>query len=285
MRCLIDADILAYEISASGQFKDEESGELVIRSFDAVAELLDQRIKEIEGECWATEESVLYLTGDQKLFKLVNKARGFSGEEKIPEFKENFRKEVAKTKVYKGSRKTEKPYHFDNIRAYMLSKYKVEVAFGFEADDLIAIEMTKSGDRLDVICCTRDKDLRMVPGMHFGWPCGAQEQLGPLRVTSLGELSYDEGKNKLKGNGYLFFLSQLITGDSVDNIPGIPKGGPKLAYNTLKDVQSEEEGLKLVWDLYKSRLPETFKEYFKEQATLLWMKRGEDDDQDWCLEP
>lgn len=272
MKCLIDADILAYEIASAGAYKDEVTGETVIRPFQPVADLFDQRIKEIEGECWATEPSVLYLTGDETLLKSINRRRKHEGQEPLT-FKDNFRKEIAKTKEYKGQRKTEKPFHFHNLREYMLANYNVIIAQGVEADDLISIELTKAGDKLDVICCTRDKDLRMVPGMHYGWPCGAQPQYGPKRVTDLGELFYDEEKNKLTGNGFLFFCAQMITGDPVDNIPGLPGGGPKKAWETLCNVESKALAINLVKGLYDFKLKEKSKEYFKEQRKLLWMLR------------
>lgn len=273
MKCLIDADILSYEISASGAYKDVDTGETIIRDFQAVADLLDQRIQEIEKECWATEPSTLYLTGDEKLLRSVNRRRRHEGLEEYTH-KDNFRKEVAKTKEYKGQRKADKPFHFDNLREYMLNNYPCIIAQGVEADDLIAIELTQHGDVLDVICCTRDKDLRMVPGMHFGWPCGAQPQYGPKRVTRLGELSYNEEKNKLSGEGFLFFCAQMIIGDKVDNIPGLPKCGDKYAWELLKLINDEDLAYEVIKGAYEQKLGEGWEEYFKEQETLLWMLRG-----------
>jgi len=272
MKCLIDADILAYEIASAGAYKDEETGETVIRPFQPVADLFDQRIKEIEGECWATEPSTLYLTGDKKLLVSINRRRKHEG---LPpfEFKENFRKEIAKTKEYKGTRKSEKPFHFDNLREYMLANYDVVIAQGLEADDLISIELTKVGDKLDVICCTRDKDLRMVPGMHYGWPCGAQPQYGPKRVTELGELFYNEDKNKLTGDGFLFFCAQMIIGDKVDNIPGLPGAGDKKAWQLLGECTSMIESEEVVRSAYREKVEGEWLDYYVEQEQLLWMLR------------
>jgi hypothetical protein len=149
---------------------------------------LDDKIKEIESLCWATEPSVLYLTGDRKLIKSVNKKRKFQGEKEL-EFKPNFRFATAKKKEYKGTRNPEKPFHYNNIREYMLANYECIISEGMEADDMICVELVRNGERLDVICCSRDKDLRMVPGMHFGWECGRQPQFGPKRVDFIGEIS------------------------------------------------------------------------------------------------
>ena len=268
MRCLLDADVLVYEIGFSGEYIDDD-GEKQVREFDFVAELLDQKIKEIEAECWADEPSILFLTNDSTLNKMWNKQRKRQGLPPV-DYKPNFRIDVAKSKPYKGQRKQEKPFHRDNIRAYMLDNYDVRVANGMEADDLLAIEQTQA-EPLTTIICTRDKDLRMVEGMHFGWPCGKQPQFGPKRVSKLGELKYDSGKNKLTGEGSKFFFSQLITGDSTDNIPGLPRGGPRLAYELLKDKRSESDMFRAVAERYADKLGDGWEAYMKEQTDLLWM--------------
>lgn len=277
MRPLIDADILVYEIANCGQYTDPDSGELIVREFDYVSGLLDQKIKEIEAEVWATEPSILYLTGDRKLTKSVNKKLKFEGKKEIV-FKENFRFKVAKQKEYKATRKNEKPFHYHNLREYMLANYTCIISEGMEADDMICVELTRNGDKLDVICCSRDKDLRMVAGMHFGWECGKQPQFGPKRVDKIGSLTLKETKGKddkvtytIKGVGLKFFYSQLITGDSVDNIPGLRGGGPVLAFNTLNDAATEEEMFERVAGLYEKKYGESYRTELREQADLLWM--------------
>lgn len=277
MRCLIDSDILVYEIANCGQFLDPDSGELIVREFDFVSGLLDQKIKEIEAECWATEPSVLYLTGDRKLTKSVNKKRKHEGKEEVA-FIPNFRFDIAKQKEYKGTRKQDKPFHYHNIREYMLANYECVVSEGMEADDMICVELKRNGDKLDVICCSRDKDLRMVAGMHFGWECGRQPQFGPKRVDNIGSLTLKETTSKdgktsysIKGVGLKFFYSQLITGDSVDNIPGLRGGGPVLAFNSLNDFTTEEDMFECVAGLYEKKYGESYRTELREQADLLWM--------------
>ena len=274
MQCLIDADVLVYELAFSGEYYDDD-GEKQIREFDFVADLLDQKIREIEEECWANEPSILFLTNDPTLNRMQNRRLRAKGKEPVV-YKPNFRLDVAKTKVYKGQRKQEKPFHRENIRAYMLDNYDVRVANGMEADDLLAVEQTKSPP-LTTIICTRDKDLRMVEGMHFGWPCGKQAQFGPKRVDKIGELHYDEGRNKLTGEGSKFFFSQLITGDAVDNIPGLPRGGPRLAYQLLEGERSESDMFRAVAQRYADKLGDGWETYMKEQIDLLWMCRELDE--------
>lgn len=374
MLALIDADMLLYQSAFAGQ--DRETGE--IHSFDYVAENFESNVDMIKRAVEA-EDCILYLTGPN-----------------------NFRFNIAKTKPYKGTRKEEKPYHYDNLKFYIKALPNTVVTDGYEADDAMCIKQIANakefglalnthagkvlvdyedyekyrkttfilnnkgyvindtgkgdtrnvwllhrdimgnpkgyvvdhinGDKLDnrkynlrictiaenvrnsesrsgtsrykgvhwdssrnkwlaslkyqrenkflgrfdseeqaaiaydnaaklyfgefarlnfdkpivkpfqeTIICSRDKDLRMCPFWHYGWEHGNQPEFFPTYVERLGEITLSEDKKKIKGTGLKFFYSQLITGDTVDNIPGLPKGGPVLAALTLADAVSEQE--------------------------------------------
>lgn len=259
MQPLIDADVLRYEVGFCGEFKNDD-GEDELRSFEFVADILDQRIQDICSAVGATDTPILYLTGDY-----------------------NFRNDIAKAKPYKGNRKSAKPFHYHNLTHYIRANYNVVEVEGIEADDAIVIEQTKRLKEGDTIICTRDKDLRMCPGMHYGWECGAQPSFGPLKVDVLGTLdpvikkvelkdgSISERVDKVVGTGLKFFYSQMITGDAVDNIPGLKGAGPKLAWDLLEGCDVEEEMCEAVVRAYREKLGDGWKEYFMEQAHLLWM--------------
>ena len=277
MKPLIDSDVLRYEIGFSAEYIDEDTGEKIIRDFDFCASLFDQKVKEICGEVWATEPPTLYLTNDRRMHRKANKQRKKEGLEEL-EYTPNFRDAVAEKKVYKGNRKNEKPFHYDNITAYILANYETKVAVGMEADDLMSIDQwarVKEG-HLDTIICTRDKDLRITPGLHFGWSCGRQDQFGPTRVTEIGSLELKGGK-KLVGTGLKFFYSQAITGDGTDNIPGLPRGGPALAYKSLHDCETEAELFARVAGLYEDKFGDNWRAEMLEQCRLLWMVRELDE--------
>lgn len=278
MQPLVDADILLYEIGACGQYTDPATEELIFREFDFVAHLLDQKIKEICAMVWATEPPILYLTNNWRIHKKENRQRKREGKAE-QEFVPNFREKVAVKKKYKGTRAPEKPFHYDNLIAYMRGNYNVKVAEGLEADDLICIEQYGRLEKLDSIICSRDKDLRICPGMHFGWECGKQRQFGPERVDEIGYVNLVGAKTKLiKGVGLKFFYAQMITGDSVDNIPGLPRGGPVLAHKILEGKDTREDMERAVAAAYEVRIGEGWKDYFLEQANLLWMCREWEDD-------
>ena len=298
MTPLTDGDIFQYELGACGEYYEpveegEEKGELIIRSFDFVQKLIDNRIQEICEAVGATEDPIFFFTG-----------------------KGNFRNEVAKTKPYKGNRKdVVKPYHHENVKIYLESMYECHTSTDCEADDEIVMAQmkalhdaegrhaydcwdTQSGndDPLfphygETVICTRDKDLRMCPGFHYGWECGLQpefplqwvDELGTLtpkyktKVNKKGEES--EVLDKLSGTGLRWFYAQLLMGDSTDNIPGCPGIGPAKAYEYLKHFDTEYNLYAACADIYKEvcRKKEIdYKELLLEQAYLLWMVRGRD---------
>lgn len=273
MQPLIDADVLRYEVGAVGEYKDE-TGEKVYRDFDFVRETFDGKIRDICEAVQATQPPILYLTGDALLNARINKRRAREGLDPI-EFLPNFRTAIAEGKAYKGTRKGEKPFHYHNLTSYILSEYTTVVSNGCEADDLICIEQFKRLDQKDTIICTRDKDLRMCPGLHYGWECGKQPEFGPVEYDMLGSIELVETKSgkKITGGGFAFFASQLLTGDVVDNIGGLKRWGPVAAWKTLGECNSIEGYLNAVRGAYSGKLGEGWEVVLAEQCNLLWMVR------------
>lgn len=237
VHALIDADILRYEIGAMAEGPD---GPLPFH----VAE--DYLLQRIEGILRATDTSdfTLYLTNGPV-----------------------FRHDIAVTKPYKGNRKKDKPFHFNNLTHYMYNQFDVEEADGLEADDLMSLTQTTDGDH--TIICTRDKDLLQVPGWHYGWECGDQGERYPHHVTFEGRL-WKEDNGKVRGEGYAFFCWQLLVGDQVDNIPGKPGIGDKKAWALLGNAEPTE-----MFDIVRKAYNDD--ELLSEQGALLWMVRETND--------
>lgn len=152
------------------------------------------------------------------------------------------------------------------------------MAVGCEADDDIAIEHTLRGE--GTIVCTRDKDLRMVPGLHYGWECGKQPEFGPVEYDSVGEIQLVRRKsgNVIKGGGFKFFGAQLLTGDVVDNIGGLKGTGPVGAYELLKDCTTERDIFDTVRGHYEKVVGDGWKKSLTEQCHLLWIIRERNED-------
>ena len=247
MRPLIDADVLLYEIGYGVETAWDQPG---YPPFDRAAEMIHNRINNICAIVESTEEPILYITG-----------------------KNNFRYDIAKRQSYK-ERASLKPFHYKNLKAYIRATYNVVESDGLEADDLMAIEQTKSGE--STIICTRDKDLRQVPGWHYGWEVYNQPSFGPELVTVDGYInlvSTPSGK-RIKGTGGMFFLSQLLTGDEVDTVPGLGnRTGHVKAFKILEGISTYSEGLKAVYEAYRGVYGLSAYKEMLEQGRLLWMVR------------
>lgn len=257
MQPLIDADVLRYEIGFASEAGWQSPG---FPSFDYVAELLDNKIRNICAVVGATAPPILYLTG-----------------------KSNFRYAIATRTPYK-ERVGNKPWHYKNLTAYMKAVYDVRMQEGLEADDLMSIEQTRrerllngnpfySGPTIQSIICTRDKDLRAVTGWHYGWELGNQPSFGPERVEELGYISLSSDRKSIKGTGLLFFYSQCITGDRVDSIPGLGGCGPVKAFEILSNTKTPEEAFKAVLEAYRGVYGDDAEKELLEQGQLLWMTR------------
>ena len=166
--------------------------------------------------------------------------------------KGNFRDSIAKSHTYKGNRKSvQKPRHLQTARDHMESEYQAIISKGEEADDLIA----KEAARLDYYACVAsiDKDMLQIPCWHFNIVRGDY-----LKVEPYG--------------GIKFFYTQILTGDTADNIVGLWKVGPVKAKKILEDAETEEE----LWDLVVKAYDGN-EERVIENARLLWLRREEEE--------
>lgn len=147
----------------------------------------------------------------------------------------NFRKDIATIREYKGNRnKARPPVHFDMIRQYMQDKYDTEIVNGQEADDQLGIELTKHGDCATV--ASVDKDLLMIPGNHYNFV-----------KRKFAYINEDMARR--------IFWTQMLVGDTTDNILGCPGIGPKKAKKALKDAKDDLQ--------YWRRVRRTYKEQFE----------------------
>lgn len=166
--------------------------------------------------------------------------------------KTNFRYRVATIQEYKGNRVQEKPLWFDELRQYVIDHHGATVSEGQEADDDIGIAQWAAKDRSTCIV-SLDKDMRNIPGHHWH----------PLKQ----EYSYitlaEANKN---------FWTQVLTGDTADNIRGIPKVGPKTAAKILEGKESWVDLQQAVAQAYRNAGIEN---ELDENAQLLWILREE----------
>ncbi len=249
MHALIDADILRYEVGFAAEV-GWKNGD--IPPWQYVEEMLALRLERIMQGAGATT-STLFLTEGP-----------------------TFRYDIATVKPYKGNRKEAKPWHFDNLTVYFRDVLGAVVVTDIEADDAMAIkqvDMLEVWKKPSTIICTRDKDLRQVPGWHYGWEMGNQPEFGPTFVeVDENNLELNEKRNAIKGTGLPFFYAQVLWGDRADNIPGLPGCGAVAVYNALHHTSSYD-CMKIVKDMYRDYYGAGYAEQLLEQGQLCWMTR------------
>lgn len=268
MRAIIDADILRYEVGYGAEqgWRAIKEDPEAIPPFDYVRDMLNQRIGYIRGAT-GSDNCTLYLTEGP-----------------------TFRYDIATKKPYKGNRQDKKPWHFDNLTVYLRDVLRATVCTGIEADDAMAIDQYQAeANAEDTTLCSRDKDLRQVRGRFYSWELGKQPSFGPAQVGVVGtlEIKTDKKPPKVTGTGYLWFCAQVLMGDSVDNIPGLPGVGPVAAYNVLAAVADLEYStaednlvaLEAVLEReYQRVYGDDWEKELTEQAQLCWIVRRLNED-------
>ena len=214
MIALIDADILCYRVGFATNDENEST------AIETMAVFLEDLVMFDLIDC---DEHQLFLTG-----------------------KQNFRHDIAVTAPYKGNRKdTPKPTHLPLLREYLQTAWDANVSEGQEADDDIAIEATRLGEKSIIVSI--DKDFMQVPGWHYNFVKKEKKYVSP-----------EEGMR--------FFYKQILMGDSADNIKGMPRVGAVRSEKMLAPYSTELE-------FYRCCVEGLGKERVLENARLLWLRR------------
>jgi hypothetical protein len=146
--------------------------------------------------------------------------------------KDNFRHHLYAQ--YKANRTRPKPVHLQAVTDYSINKLGAEVIDGMEADDMLAIRATQLSEAgREWVIVSPDKDLLTVAGTHWS----------PWKETCLIVDPLEAHYN---------FYSQLLTGDTSDNIPGIRGMGPKGADKLLGDCLEEIDMYNVVVEQYEA---------------------------------
>lgn len=174
---------------------------------------------------------------------------------------------------YKANRKN-KPNTYPNAHMVPALRHLAVVnnlavaAHGREADDLLGIWAEECREyKVDFVVASIDKDLLNIPGTH--WKTHHKE---------IKEMSFNASLR--------FFYEQLLSGDPVDSIPGLPRIGPKKAEKFLKDFKTEEEFQEVIVEQYYEAFGENWDTYLLSNGKMLRIQRHNDDWftlEDWPL--
>ena len=172
----------------------------------------------------------------------------------------NYREEIFPD--YKANRDvTHKPFWHTEIRDYLIERQGAAFSEqGDEADDALGIhQMGALAADEETIICTIDKDLDMIPGLHYNF----------------SKTRRDNGVYDLSDPDCLrLFYTQMLTGDSADNIPGMfKKLGVKASARWLvpiEDMTRAKEMYEYVMEVYNGD-----EGFVHRNGKLLWIKRDE----------
>ena len=103
--------------------------------------------------------------------------------------------------------------------------------------------------RASSIIATQDKDLNMIPGAHYNF-------------------TKKDGRFIYEAEADAFFYTQLLTGDTTDNIQGVPGLGPKKAAALLTPALGNQVSM---YQVCKQAYNDD--DALLENARLLWIRR------------
>jgi 5'-3' exonuclease len=240
----IDGDVMLWKVSY-----DAASYQQGYMFFDA---LYNKYINYLRGYFKKMSDVTVYITSDDK---------------------SNFRYSLPSETPYKSNRANRKvPEVFHDLKNYVHERGAI-MAYGREADDLIAIQATK--ERENFVIVSNDKDYRQVPDC---WHWETQEDQTPYFVTNPGFLfrkRYKDDKSKIFGTGNKFFYFQILAGDPGDGVPGLRGVGHVKAFEMLDSATNETEMWTRVVEAYEGK--GSSEEVAIQNARLLWLQRRPDD--------
>ena len=158
----------------------------------------------------------------------------------------NFRKRL--DPEYKANRKGKpKPKWLQACREHLIRRYHAKVIDGVEADDALGIAASHD---LNAVVCSIDKDLLQIPGEHYNFVKDEYQYIGGRQAD-------------------LNFWTQLLVGDTSDNIKGVAGLGPVKSKKILEKFNTNEDWFKTVRELYKDD------KRFLTNLCLFWIHRNE----------
>lgn len=186
---------------------------------------------------------------------------------------------AATVKPYQAQRKgARRPKNWATLREFIEGydgpQFRTKNWINREADDGIAYvahHAAQSGNLAAI--CTKDKDMRMLPGRHVVWDTLhlVDVPFGCFELVAHG-LTY----------GHKWFWLQMLQGDAADHIPGLPKYindkgkptlcGEKTAEKLLAGVHCNNDAFDAVAELYQGFYEDEWSDRLAEQASLLWLR-------------
>jgi len=285
MKVLIDADMIAHEVGHLRHNEKDADGNDIPNP--------DRPGSFLKGELF--DPSLVVEIGKGRLLSIVMGAQAGGWQAFLTKGK-HYRHRLATILPYKGHREGQDRNNVDVVKEALHRDLGAIWETDREADDALATEQWQ--DLVDVgsefgwddstlrrysnvVIATRDKDLDTVPGWKFKWWLkGAKDKDGieipeEKRVVEKGEAYWVTVVQAFRN-----FYTQMLTGDSADNIKGLYNVGPKSAWvKQLQEMDEEEDMYDHVSEKYEKHFgPNYGPKFLRETAQLLHMQRRVDDE-------
>jgi len=168
--------------------------------------------------------------------------------------KGNFRKLI--TKNYKANRKQELPAHLGDLHNYVKSEYNSIYKYGVETDDVIASYWKRAVDNVgedNVVIVALDKDYKQFPCIFYNY-----------NKEQAVKISKEEAK--------VNFYSQMVEGDSADNVNYCKGYGKAWCKKNLNTEMSEYSMIRTVFSVFKELYKGKAREKYIECYNLLKLR-------------
>ena len=181
----------------------------------------------------------------------IDKVLTFSGS------KGNFRKLI--TKKYKANRKKQElPPLLDEMHQFVKDHYDSIWGYGVETDDMVARYWKQISDdigRDEVMIVSIDKDYKQFPCLMYNYHYKHKEIL---------DISEEEAMYN--------FYSQMIEGDTADNVNYFKGKGKKFAEKHFKDCTTKYQYTRKLYELFKQEYKGKAKQKYAECYHLLKLR-------------
>lgn len=161
---------------------------------------------------------------------------------------------------YKAHRKAAKPIYYEAAVEYLVKEKEAVIAPpGLEGDDWLGVRhyenyLSHTVKAVRTIVCTKDKDLKMIPGLLYSWHRDEMLIISPAEANK-------------------WFYTQLLMGDAADNIKGLYRVGEVKSTKWLEEIAPDEYE-EFVLRKYQEEWGDiSGLEMFKMNKELLWIRR------------
>jgi ethanolamine utilization protein EutP (predicted NTPase) len=163
------------------------------------------------------------------------------------------------TPVYKANRKKQDlPPLLHDMHDYVKKQYNSVYGYGIETDDLVSaywFTLSKDLGRENVMIVSIDKDYRQFPALIYNYHYNHRE---------IVDITPEEAMFN--------FYSQMIEGDTADNVNYFKGKGKKFAENYLKNCKTKYQYTKKMYELFKEKYKGKARQKYVECYNLLKLR-------------